>query len=98
MSNFSWCSAGSDLTIMVFLMSSSISFSQRPLFAFSTLAMALAAGSTLEQAIHLANLTAGIVVGKRGTATVTLDELREAALPDGTPSETAAPSQGLGNN
>lgn len=48
----------------------------------STLALALAAGATLEQAIHLANLTAGIVVGKRGTATVTLDELRQAALPE----------------
>jgi rfaE bifunctional protein kinase chain/domain len=55
----------------------------------STLAMALAAGSTLEQAVHLANLTAGIVVGKRGTATVTLDELREAALSDGTPPKGA---------
>ncbi len=49
------------------------------------MAMALAAGSTLEQAVHLANLTAGIVVGKRGTATVTLDELREAAAPEWTP-------------
>ncbi|HLJ95964.1 MAG TPA: D-glycero-beta-D-manno-heptose-7-phosphate kinase [Gemmataceae bacterium] len=55
----------------------------------STLALALAAGATLEQAMHLANLTAGIVVGKRGTATVTLEELREAALSDGTSSERA---------
>jgi rfaE bifunctional protein kinase chain/domain len=46
----------------------------------STLAMALSAGLTLEQAVHLANLTAGLVVGKRGTATVTLDELREAVV------------------
>jgi D-beta-D-heptose 7-phosphate kinase/D-beta-D-heptose 1-phosphate adenosyltransferase len=42
-----------------------------------TLALALAAGATLEQATHLANWAAGIVVGKVGTATVTLDELRE---------------------
>jgi D-beta-D-heptose 7-phosphate kinase/D-beta-D-heptose 1-phosphate adenosyltransferase len=53
----------------------------------STLAMALAAGSTLEQAVHVANLAAGIVVGKRGTATVTLDELREGTSLQG-PSES----------
>lgn len=41
----------------------------------STLAMALAAGATLEQAAHLANRAAGIVVGKFGTATVTIEEL-----------------------
>jgi D-beta-D-heptose 7-phosphate kinase/D-beta-D-heptose 1-phosphate adenosyltransferase len=46
----------------------------------STLALVLAAGAPLEQAVHLANLAAGIVVGKRGTATVTLEELREGAL------------------
>ena len=46
----------------------------------STLALFLAAGAPLEQAVHLANLAAGIVVGKRGTATVTLEELREGAL------------------
>jgi D-glycero-beta-D-manno-heptose-7-phosphate kinase len=45
----------------------------------STLAMALAAGSTLEQATHLANRAASIVVGKVGTATVTLEELKIAA-------------------
>ena len=49
----------------------------------STLAMALAAGAILEQAVHAANLSAGIVVGKRGTATVMLDELRETALLEG---------------
>ena len=52
--------------------------------------MALAAGAGLEQAIHLANLTAGIVVGKRGTATVTLEELREAVA-GGKLSESPAP-------
>ncbi len=40
-----------------------------------TLAMGLAARGTIEQAMHLANHAAGIVVGKVGTATVTLDEL-----------------------
>jgi D-beta-D-heptose 7-phosphate kinase/D-beta-D-heptose 1-phosphate adenosyltransferase len=54
----------------------------------STLAMALAAGSTLEQAVHVANLAAGIVVGKRGTATVTLDELREGTSLHGPCSES----------
>lgn len=43
----------------------------------SALAMALAAGATLEQAARLANLAASIVVGKVGTATVTRDELLE---------------------
>lgn len=41
----------------------------------STLAMALASGATLEQAARLANQAAGIVVGKFGTATVTIEEL-----------------------
>ena len=40
-----------------------------------TLALALAAGIGLEQAARLANLAAGIVVGKVGTATVTVEEL-----------------------
>lgn len=41
----------------------------------SILALALAAGATLEQAAYLANHAAGIVVGKFGTATVSIDEL-----------------------
>jgi D-beta-D-heptose 7-phosphate kinase/D-beta-D-heptose 1-phosphate adenosyltransferase len=41
----------------------------------STIAMGLAAGASLIQATHLANWAAGIVVGKVGTATVTLHEL-----------------------
>jgi D-beta-D-heptose 7-phosphate kinase/D-beta-D-heptose 1-phosphate adenosyltransferase len=45
-----------------------------------TLAVALAAGASLVQATHLANWAAGIVVGKVGTATVTLDELRDASV------------------
>lgn len=42
----------------------------------SVLATALAAGESLEHATALANIAAGIVVGKLGTATVTSDELR----------------------
>lgn len=44
----------------------------------STLALSLAAGATLEQAAHLANWAAGIVVGKVGTTTVSLEELLNA--------------------
>ena len=43
----------------------------------STLALALAAGADIETASKLANLCAGIVVGKLGTARVSLDELRQ---------------------
>jgi rfaE bifunctional protein kinase chain/domain len=39
------------------------------------LALALAAGATIEQAAYVANRAAGIVVGKVGTASVTLEEL-----------------------
>ncbi|XSG76476.1 D-glycero-beta-D-manno-heptose-7-phosphate kinase [Herpetosiphon llansteffanensis] len=42
------------------------------------LALALASGSSLEQAMQLANIAAGIVVGKVGTATVDLAELSQA--------------------
>ena len=42
----------------------------------STLALALACGSDLEQAARLANLAGGIVVGKLGTASVTGEELK----------------------
>ena len=44
----------------------------------SHLALGLAAGRTLEEAVHLANQTAGTVVGKRGAASVTRDELLES--------------------
>jgi D-beta-D-heptose 7-phosphate kinase/D-beta-D-heptose 1-phosphate adenosyltransferase len=47
----------------------------------SVLGTALAAGSTLEEATILANLAAGIVVGKLGTASVTCDELQIALHP-----------------
>lgn len=42
----------------------------------SVLATALAAGESLAHSTALANIAAGIVVGKLGTATVTSDELR----------------------
>lgn len=42
--------------------------------ALATLALGIAAGGTLLDAAKLANLCAGIVVGKRGTAVVTADE------------------------
>ncbi|SDI01787.1 bifunctional D-glycero-beta-D-manno-heptose-7-phosphate kinase/D-glycero-beta-D-manno-heptose 1-phosphate adenylyltransferase HldE [Pseudomonas panipatensis] len=44
----------------------------------STLAGALAAGEELPQAVALANLAAGIVVGKLGTAAISAPELRRA--------------------
>lgn len=44
----------------------------------STLAAALAAGEALPQAVALANLAAGIVVGKLGTACISAPELRRA--------------------
>ncbi|HHM06100.1 MAG TPA: bifunctional D-glycero-beta-D-manno-heptose-7-phosphate kinase/D-glycero-beta-D-manno-heptose 1-phosphate adenylyltransferase HldE [Gammaproteobacteria bacterium] len=44
----------------------------------STLAAALASGESLEQATALANLAAGVVVAKLGTATVSVPELRRA--------------------
>jgi rfaE bifunctional protein kinase chain/domain len=43
-----------------------------------TLALALAAGASLPAACHLASLAAAVVVGKVGTATCSLDELRAA--------------------
>ncbi len=48
------------------------------------LALALGAGLDLETAVHLANHAAGIVVGRRGAASVTRAELR-AALGSGDP-------------
>jgi bifunctional ADP-heptose synthase (sugar kinase/adenylyltransferase) len=42
--------------------------------------LALAAGGTFAEAAHLANFAGGLVVMKRGTATITADELRMAIL------------------
>lgn len=44
----------------------------------ATLAVALGRGFTLEDAVTLANAAAGVVVGKVGTSSVTLDELAES--------------------
>jgi D-beta-D-heptose 7-phosphate kinase/D-beta-D-heptose 1-phosphate adenosyltransferase len=51
----------------------------------AVLALALAAGATVAEAAYVANMAAGIVVGKMGTATVTLEEL-ESALAGSWPS------------
>ena len=48
----------------------------------ATVTLALAAGATFEQAARLANYAGGIVVMKRGTATVSVDELRSAIAAD----------------
>lgn len=48
----------------------------------ATVTLAQAAGATFEEAARLANYAGGIVVMKRGTATVTADELRTAILTD----------------
>ncbi len=44
----------------------------------AVLAAAIAAGSPLHEAVALANIAAGVVVGKLGTATVSAPELRRA--------------------
>ena len=44
----------------------------------ATFALARAAGATFEEAARLANYAGGLVVMKRGTATITADELRAA--------------------
>ncbi len=49
----------------------------------ATLALAIAAGSSFYEAARLANYAAGLVVMKRGTATVSPDELRDAITSDG---------------
>ncbi len=59
----------------------------------STLAAALAAGQPMAEATALANLAAGIVVGKLGTATVSVDELRMAIQADEQTETTIATGQ-----
>ena len=49
----------------------------------ATMTLALAAGASFLEAAHLANHAGGIVVMKRGTATVTANELRQAVLANG---------------
>ncbi len=48
----------------------------------ATIALALAAGASLLEAATLANYAGGLVVMKRGTATVSADELRRAVRTD----------------
>jgi len=48
----------------------------------ATMALALASGGSFEQAARLANYAGGLVVMKRGTATVSADELRQAVARD----------------
>ncbi len=48
----------------------------------ATMTLALAAGGTFEEAARLANYAGGLVVMKRGTATVSADELRHAVESD----------------
>jgi len=48
----------------------------------ATMTLALAAGASVLEAAKLANYAAGIVVMKRGTATVSADELRTAIASD----------------
>ena len=48
----------------------------------ATMTLTLAAGGSFEEAARLANYAGGIVVMKRGTATVSADELRRAVAAD----------------
>jgi rfaE bifunctional protein kinase chain/domain len=48
----------------------------------ATMTLALAAGATFEEASRLANYAGGLVVMKRGTATVSADELRTVVAAD----------------
>jgi rfaE bifunctional protein kinase chain/domain len=48
----------------------------------ATMTLALGCGATFEEAARLANYAGGLVVMKRGTATVSAEELRNAVLSD----------------
>lgn len=54
--------------------------------ALAAFAMAIASGADRDAAVHLANHAAGVVVGKRGTATTTVEEMRALLPPDSTSS------------
>ena len=60
----------------------------------ATVALALAAGGSFESAARLANYAGGLVVMKRGTATVTADELRDAIRKDVSRHRSAATKAG----
>ncbi len=49
----------------------------------ATMTLALAAGGSFEEAARLANYAGGLVVMKRGTATVSAAELGRAVRTDG---------------
>jgi D-beta-D-heptose 7-phosphate kinase/D-beta-D-heptose 1-phosphate adenosyltransferase len=51
--------------------------------AIAAFAGAIASGADRESAAHLANLAAGIKVGKRGTAAVTMEELQKQVQEEG---------------
>ena len=61
----------------------------------ATCALALGAGGALEEATVLANHAAGVVVGKIGTATLTVEELR-AAIRRGRPTARAVTQRAAG--
>jgi bifunctional ADP-heptose synthase (sugar kinase/adenylyltransferase) len=48
----------------------------------ATITLAIAAGGSFYEAACLANYAAGLVVMKRGTATISAEELREAIRND----------------
>jgi bifunctional ADP-heptose synthase (sugar kinase/adenylyltransferase) len=48
----------------------------------ATITLALAGGASLYEAARLANYAGGLVVMKRGTATVSAEDLRQAARAD----------------
>jgi bifunctional ADP-heptose synthase (sugar kinase/adenylyltransferase) len=50
--------------------------------------LSLAAGASFEEAARLANYAGGLVVMKRGTATVSADELRRAIVRDAAASDS----------
>ncbi|MDH7500856.1 MAG: PfkB family carbohydrate kinase, partial [candidate division NC10 bacterium] len=52
----------------------------------AALTLALAAGAGLEEAARLSNYAAGVVVGKKGTATVSVEELRNSMKGQGSES------------
>ena len=62
----------------------------------ATFTAALAAGATSEEAAHLANYAGGIVVMKRGTATVSQQELLDALEKRPRRSRTLRTSGGCG--
>jgi len=62
----------------------------------AAMTLALAAGSSFESAARLANYAGGLVVMKRGTATVSADELRRAVRSESAPGTGAARGRARG--